>query len=74
VIARPGDGCSDDGSCGQAAYESGRYTPAVAGMHWRGGSTGEGQRRHCGWHDRQDLHFLTPWSEYPTLRLDQISN
>jgi hypothetical protein len=52
VIARPGDCGSDNGSGGQATYESGRYAPTVASAYWRGGDTGEGQRRHCGWHDR----------------------
>jgi hypothetical protein len=73
-ITRPGDCGSDNGSGGQATYESGRYAPTVAGVHWRGGSTREGQRCHHGWHDQQAFHFLSPWSEYPMLTVDQISN
>jgi hypothetical protein len=43
IVAWAGDCGSDNGSCGEAAYDSGRHIPAAC-THWRDPGSGEGQQ------------------------------
>src|SRR6516164_6338608 len=53
IIAWPGDCGSDNGTCGEASDDSGRYIPAAC-THWRDPGSGKGQQES---HDDKLLHL-----------------
>jgi hypothetical protein len=60
VVARARDCGSDNGSCGEAAYNAGRHIPAAC-THWGDPGSAKGQQES---HDEKLLHFGAPYYSY----------